>query len=257
MIDEVRISNSVRYATAFTPDDSPFTVDENTVGLWHFDEGIGDIAFSDNYDGFCNADGEIYGATWAFPSLVVTIPGIDPEDITISVITAGGLPQCVPPLPDGILTTPYIELLITGTPTGTSTIEFHYVDTGLTIQQERKLRLYMSGHCVDFNCDGTINGQDLTIIQKGIANGETGIETPCGKQLTFDLNNDEQYNDFDLNIVKAFMSKGLVINQIDDPAYHTDRSEARLPWLDITTYVDTDANIIYGETWFFSIFRGR
>jgi len=38
-IDEVRISNSLRYITNFTPPSAPFTTDGNTVALYHFDEG--------------------------------------------------------------------------------------------------------------------------------------------------------------------------------------------------------------------------
>jgi hypothetical protein len=39
-IAEVRISNVVRYTTAFTPQ-KRFTTDANTMGLYHFDEGSG------------------------------------------------------------------------------------------------------------------------------------------------------------------------------------------------------------------------
>ena len=174
---------------------------------------------------------------------------------TIEIIEVGDLPDCIPPLPDGLITTtPYINVEITeGNLEGSVTVAYYYDADALTIQQERKLRLYMSGHCVDFNCDGTINGQDLTIIKKGIKNGETETETPCGKSLTFDLNNDEEYDNLDLNIVKDFMTKGLIVNQLDGEG----RSQVRLPWMDITTDIDTELNIIYGETDYFSIFRGR
>ncbi|WP_376792339.1 DUF4832 domain-containing protein [Thermoflexus sp.] len=40
-LDEVRISNIVRYTTNFTPPDAPFTPDASTVGLYRFDEGSG------------------------------------------------------------------------------------------------------------------------------------------------------------------------------------------------------------------------
>lgn len=57
-IDEVRISNATRTSFDLI---APPSVDANTVGLWHFDEGTGSIA----YDSSLNANhGTIYGATW-------------------------------------------------------------------------------------------------------------------------------------------------------------------------------------------------
>jgi hypothetical protein len=44
LIDELRLSNAARYKSDFTPPHQPFTADEYTVGLWHFDEGEGTTA---------------------------------------------------------------------------------------------------------------------------------------------------------------------------------------------------------------------
>jgi hypothetical protein len=43
-LDEVRISKVVRYAEDFTAPPGPFTPDADTIGLWHFDEGAGQVA---------------------------------------------------------------------------------------------------------------------------------------------------------------------------------------------------------------------
>lgn len=43
-LDELRISNTVRYEGAFTPPSTPFAPDANTMALYHFDEGAGVIA---------------------------------------------------------------------------------------------------------------------------------------------------------------------------------------------------------------------
>jgi cell division septation protein DedD len=39
--DEFRLSNIIRYSAAFTRPLPPYTIDENTVALWRFDEGSG------------------------------------------------------------------------------------------------------------------------------------------------------------------------------------------------------------------------
>ncbi|MBC8218884.1 MAG: hypothetical protein H8E73_10500 [Planctomycetes bacterium] len=44
LIDELRLSDTARYTSDFAPPHEPFTADEYTVGLWHFDEGEGTIA---------------------------------------------------------------------------------------------------------------------------------------------------------------------------------------------------------------------
>lgn len=41
IVDEVRISNNLRYTSGFTPSASAFTSDGNTVALWHLDESSG------------------------------------------------------------------------------------------------------------------------------------------------------------------------------------------------------------------------
>jgi hypothetical protein len=43
-LDEARISNVVRYTANFPTPTAPFAPDANTLGLWHFDEGAGQVA---------------------------------------------------------------------------------------------------------------------------------------------------------------------------------------------------------------------
>jgi len=40
-LDELRISNIIRYTGNFTPPSAPFSTDANTMGLYHFNEGTG------------------------------------------------------------------------------------------------------------------------------------------------------------------------------------------------------------------------
>jgi hypothetical protein len=56
-VDEVRISDVVRYPGAFTPPVSPFTCDGHTRALWHFDEFEGVTVFHD----VCGADNLLVG----------------------------------------------------------------------------------------------------------------------------------------------------------------------------------------------------
>jgi len=46
-IGEFRISNVARYTGAFAPSLEPFTCDDATVALWHFDECTGATVFQD------------------------------------------------------------------------------------------------------------------------------------------------------------------------------------------------------------------
>jgi hypothetical protein len=42
-IDEVRLSDTVRYVSPFVPQDEPLPSDANTAALYHFDEGVGNV----------------------------------------------------------------------------------------------------------------------------------------------------------------------------------------------------------------------
>jgi hypothetical protein len=46
-MDEIRISNNVRYTASFTPTSAPFECDENTQALWRFNEIAGATTFHD------------------------------------------------------------------------------------------------------------------------------------------------------------------------------------------------------------------
>jgi hypothetical protein len=146
---------------------------------------------------------------------------------------------------DGI--TPYFEFeYVEGTLlAGDIHIQVDYDDTGLSLAEEQSLRLYI-GNPVDFDEDGTVNGNDINrIIQ------EAKSEYPDFDM--FDLNNDNAVDDFDIRIVKEYANSGLIVNPGQDGA-----GEFRIPWLDITSgEVDTVNNIIYGVTWHLSLFRCR
>ena len=60
LIDELRVSESIRYVEPFTPK-RRFEPDADTVALYHFDEGQGDVLVDSSGH---NHHGKIVGATW-------------------------------------------------------------------------------------------------------------------------------------------------------------------------------------------------
>ena len=60
IIDEVRISTGVRYPTLFIPPTDALPYDDDTLALWHFDQGTGDSVLEEE-DRFL---GTAVGTTW-------------------------------------------------------------------------------------------------------------------------------------------------------------------------------------------------
>lgn len=70
-LDELRISDVVRYASSFTPPSAPFASDGNTVALYHFDEGAGATlanSVSSLSNGVINVGGSPSGPVWSSES---------------------------------------------------------------------------------------------------------------------------------------------------------------------------------------------
>jgi hypothetical protein len=64
LIDEVRVSNTLRYTTAFVPV-RRFTTDASTVALYHFDEGSGTLLADASGNGH---HGLLTSTSWAIDS---------------------------------------------------------------------------------------------------------------------------------------------------------------------------------------------
>jgi hypothetical protein len=86
IIDEVRVSNVIRYPGNFVPPQAPFTPDASTRGLWHFDEGSG----TTTADASSNGNG---GTLVSNPTWTTTTPfnGPDTTPPAISAVTANNL----------------------------------------------------------------------------------------------------------------------------------------------------------------------
>ncbi len=76
-LDELRISHTVRYVGDFSPPTEPFVTDEDTVGLYHFDEGEGDQAFDSSETGNHGAiriGGKPSGPEWSSETPFAAMP---------------------------------------------------------------------------------------------------------------------------------------------------------------------------------------
>jgi len=152
----------------------------------------------------------------------------------------------LPPLPGN--TEGYYVVMVYDTFTGTVTVYVPY-DSGFS---NGNPRLYMCDP-VDFNLDGTVNGQDIALMQNAIKRFQMGTLDSYGI-WRFDINHDGVIDKADLRIVQQFASQGIKVN----PG-HNGVPEARLPWIDITTgtVVIGGLNYVVGVTDHLSIFGVR
>jgi len=81
-IDEVRISSTARYTESFIPQ-RRFEPDEQTISLYHFDEGEGDIAHDSSNN---HRHGRIWGAEW----LASQFEPSDAREALVAIAKMGG-----------------------------------------------------------------------------------------------------------------------------------------------------------------------
>ena len=125
----------------------------------------------------------------------------------------------------------------------------NYDDSQLNKGQEENLRLWVTDHIIpgDVNFDGDVNHKDIQSIKQAIKLWNDNPDDPNiinnghgnGWNPYTDINCDGVVDEFDL---------AIAVSNLD---------ESPSPWFDITTGINTDLNMLYGETDHFSIFRGR
>ncbi|MBI3955246.1 LamG domain-containing protein [Candidatus Gottesmanbacteria bacterium] len=96
-MDELRISNTVRYTQNFTPPTTPFESDNNTISLWHFDGNTQDSSGHSFH--FTNVGKVGYiNVEYPLPATPTTNPtGIEPSpSITGIPVTPSIIPSKVP-----------------------------------------------------------------------------------------------------------------------------------------------------------------
>ena len=72
-MDEIRVSNNVRYTTTFTPSTSPFVNDANTVLLMHMNQSDAATIFTDDNSGTVTTEDSYTVPTAAFTSDALTV----------------------------------------------------------------------------------------------------------------------------------------------------------------------------------------
>lgn len=99
-LDELRISNSLRYETSFTPPTTVFQADSSTVGLYHFDDGVG-TTFTDSASasggpspGVVRVGGPSAGPQWVASTapLSALSPALSIGDVSVPEGNAGTTP---------------------------------------------------------------------------------------------------------------------------------------------------------------------
>jgi len=173
----------------------------------------------------------------------VTITPSDNVNMTFDQVTSAGatgvnVRDTGPPPPSGTeLIGPYYDIQTSATFIGTVQIGIAYNDTGLTPEEENALELIRWDQTVvgDVKQDGIIDVFDL--IKVGIAFGSKPGDTNWNPDA--DIKQDGIIDVFDL--IKVGINFGRVA----------------AVWITVTTWVDTENNIIYGETDHLSIFGVR
>lgn len=117
-LDEVRISDVIRYSTNFSRPTAPFSTDGNTVALYHFNEGAGNTLYDSAEATGGPSDGIIlYGGSPQGPQWSTDSPFFDPFQVTTLADSGmGSLRNVIQNVPSG------------------STISFSSTLSGQTIQ---------------------------------------------------------------------------------------------------------------------------
>lgn len=99
LLDELRVSDTRRYTTSFSPPTTPFTPDANAVGLYHFDDGNNIVLTDWATVAGAPTDGELLvggtpegpewvasSAFWTFLSATLAAVSATPDDVSVAVL---------------------------------------------------------------------------------------------------------------------------------------------------------------------------
>jgi len=151
--------------------------------------------------------------------------GLTFEEVTVAGSTTAQITAAPTPPSGFVLVGSYYDIKITAVYSGKITIRMIYDDTNLTPEQESSLRLLRyDALATDINSDSKVDWRDIckVMVALGSRPGSPRWDPAC------DINHDGIINLKDLLAVWKDLGKSA--------------------WTDITTFVDTENNLIYGET---------
>jgi peptidoglycan hydrolase-like amidase len=220
-IDELRLSNTLRYSGSFAPPVDPFTADGDTVALYHFDEGIGN-AINDvsGYPGGPSNGLRIYGGVINGPEWTTdtvwyassSTPTPTPTPTTTSTPTSTPTPtNTATPTPTSTATpTPTSTPTATGSPTATlssnetPTPTHTPTATGSTTPDTPTPTATTNSQSGDVNKDGKVNVLDVQLCVNVFLGTETDPETVS----LSDVNADGQVNVLDVQQIANIVLLG-------------------------------------------------
>lgn len=170
-VDNLRISDTIRHTGNFTPTETPFTSDANTIALYNFDEGTGSTA-NDSVNNYDLTLGN--GATWAAGYFVEPTPTPTPSPTpTPAIATASGFLNMPDALTQESVCSVWYDHESTGDIGSTGNAVYYVKNTGTGAITNVKTY----GQFCDPS-EGTPCGIGATSVQGGVTLDDYGADFP-------------------------------------------------------------------------------
>ena len=219
-LDEIRLSNSLRYLADFSPPPSRFTPDANTVALYHLDEGFGNTIGDSSgaaggpshgvrkYGGVINGPEWTDDTVWYVPPPTPT-PTATPTSSPTYTATAGPSPTpgTITPSPTS---TPSATASLTPSPTSTPSVTpsltpsltASVTPTGTDVVEIATAT--PTPRPADLNGDGQVNVLDVQLA----VNVFLGTQTDPALVSRADINGDGTVNVLDVQAIANIVLTG-------------------------------------------------
>ncbi|MEW6569453.1 MAG: LamG-like jellyroll fold domain-containing protein, partial [Chloroflexota bacterium] len=208
-VDEVRISRILRYTGSYVVPSAPFLTDADTLALFHFNEGAGDMVKEvSGYpagpsNGTRRFGGSPAGPAWSTDSPFLATPAPTETPTVTSTATATLTEPSVTATSTATPTTP--SATPTPTPTTTTSPEPSVTPTAPAAPDDTPTPTATVGgpNLADVNLDGRVDVIDVQLC----VNVFLGTETDPGAVGRADVNTDGAVNVLDVQVVvNAFLN---------------------------------------------------